>query len=63
MGTKIDDCANDGGEEFFTEIHCVLCIFLLESLKICNSNATHLGEKFLATIFSAILYFTFDSVQ
>ena len=28
----------------------------IESLKICNSNAMHLGKKFLAAIFSAILY-------
>ena len=29
---------------------------LIESLKICYSNALHLGKKFLAAIFSAILY-------
>ena len=28
----------------------------IESVKICNSNAMHLGKKFLAAIFSAILY-------
>ena len=28
----------------------------MESLKICYSNAVHLGKKFLAAIFSAILY-------
>ena len=27
-----------------------------ESLKICHLNAMHLGKKFLATIFSVILY-------
>ena len=29
----------------------------IESIKICNSNAMHLGKKFLAAIFSAILFF------
>ena len=29
----------------------------IESLKICYSNAMQLGQKFLAAIFSAILYF------
>ena len=28
----------------------------IESLKICDSNEMHLGTKFLAAIFSAILY-------
>ena len=32
----------------------------VESLKICNSNAMHLGKKFLAAIFSAILYRPFS---
>ena len=30
----------------------------MESLEICNSNAVQLGKKFLAAIFSAILYST-----
>ena len=28
----------------------------IESLKICHSNAVHVGKKFLAAIVSAILY-------
>ena len=31
----------------------------IESLKICNSNAIHLGKKFLTAIFSAIFYSVF----
>ena len=28
----------------------------IESVKICNSNVMHLGKKFIAAIFSAILF-------
>ena len=41
----IDDCAKDGGEEFFTKMHCVFNRIPIESLKIYNSNAMHLGKK------------------
>ena len=35
---RIEDCAEDGGEEFFTEMQCVLNRIPIESLKICKSN-------------------------
>ena len=53
---QIDDCAKDGGEEFFTKMHCVLNRIPIESFKIRNSSAVHLGEKFLSAILSAIVY-------
>ena len=53
----IEDCAKDGSEEFFTEMHSAFFNRIpIGSLKICNSNAMHLGKKFLAAIFSAILH-------
>ena len=44
----IDDYAKDGGKELFTKMHCVL---------IMNPQRfLHLGKKFLAAIFSVIVY-------
>ena len=57
VDAQIEDCAKDGGEEFFTEMHCVFNRIPIESLKICTSNAMHLGKKFLTAIFSAVLYY------
>ena len=54
---SIEDCAKDGGEEFFTEMHCVRIINLKDSIGIRLKNAIHLGKKFLAAIFSAIVYY------
>ena len=45
MRTSIDDCAKDGGEEFFTEIQCNR--IPIESLKICNSNAVHVLNVYI----------------
>ena len=52
----IEDCAKDGGEEFFTEVHCVRITNLKDPIGIRLKNAVHLGKKFLAAIFSAIVY-------
>ena len=52
----IDDCAKDGGEEFFTDYTAFFNRIPIESLKICNSNAMHLGKKFLAASFGAFPY-------
>ena len=52
-----DDCAKDGAEEFFLpRCTAVFSRIPIESLKICDSKAMHLGKKFLAAIFSTILY-------
>ena len=54
--TAIEDCAKDGGEEFFTEMHCVRITNLKDSIGIRLKNAMHLGKKILPAIFSAIVY-------
>ena len=41
----IDDCAKDGGEEFLKRFTALFNRIPIESLKICNSNAMHLGKK------------------
>ena len=46
-----DDYAKDGDEYFFTKMHC-LRVTNLQRLK----TALHLCEKFLAAIFSVIVY-------
>ena len=51
---SIDDCTKNGGEELFTKVHCFFDQIPIDSLKIRDSNAVHLGEKFLAAILSAI---------
>ena len=41
----IDDCAKDGGKEFFTKIHCVLIMTLFnDSIGIRLKKAMHLGK-------------------
>ena len=56
LQSTIDNCTRDGGEEFLTKMHCVFNRIPFESLRIRDSNAMHLGKKFLAAIFSAIVY-------
>ena len=56
VGVPIEDCAKDGGEVFLPRCSAFFNQIPIESLKICNSNAVYLGKKFLAAIFSAILY-------
>ena len=56
VALSIDDCAKDGCEEFFTEMHCVRITNLEDYIGIRLKNAVHLGKKFLAAIFSAIVY-------
>ena len=53
---SIDDYAKDGGEELFTKMHCVRIRNRYESIGIRLQNAMHLGKKFLAAIFSVIVY-------
>ena len=54
---RTEDCAKDSGEEFFTEMYCVRITNLKDSIGIRLKNAVHLGKKFLAAIFSAIVYY------
>ena len=46
--TFLDDCAKDGGKEFFTKMHCVL-------LKIRHWSTMHLGKNFSLPSLSAIV--------
>ena len=57
-----DSYARDGGEELFTKMHCVLRSnsYGNETLKIRKSNAAHLGKKFVAAIFSVIVYYVLE---
>ena len=49
-------CAKDGCEEFLTKMQCVRIANLQRYIGIRLKNALHLGKKFLAAIFSAIVY-------
>ena len=42
---EIDDYAKDGGEEFLPKCTAFFNRIPLESLKICNSNAMHIGKN------------------
>ena len=53
---SIDDYAKDGGEELLPRCTAFFNRIPTESLWIRNSNAMHLGKKFLAAIFSVIVY-------
>ena len=57
----IDYCPKDDAEKFFTKIHCNLNRIPIQSLRFRNQNAMHLGKKFLAAIFSAIIYYSIRS--
>ena len=49
-------CAKDGCEEFLTKMQCVRIANLQRYIGIRLKNALHLGKKFLAAIYSAIVY-------
>ena len=53
---KIEYCAEDGCEEFFTEMHRVRITNLNDSIGIRLKSAVHLGKKFLTSISSLIVY-------
>ena len=52
----IDDYAKDGGKELFTKMHAFELRILNDSIGIRLKNAVHLGKKFLAAIFSVMVY-------
>ena len=52
----IDDYAKDGGEELLPRCITFFNRIPTELLRIRNMNAMHLGKKFLAAIFSVIVY-------
>ena len=56
MSNSIDDYAKDGGEELLPRCNAFFNRIPIESLKIRNSNTMHHGKKFLAVIFSVIVY-------
>ena len=54
----IEDCAKDGGKEFFPRYTAFELQIFNDSIGIRLKNALHLGKKFLAAIFSTILYYS-----
>ena len=50
-----DDCAKDYGKVLLPRCIAFFNRITIESLKIHRSNAVHLGKKFVAAIFSAII--------
>ena len=52
----IDDCLKDAVEEFLPRCIAFFNRMPIESLKIRSLSAVHLGKKFLAPIFIAIVY-------
>ena len=57
----IDDCIKDGGKEFLPTCIAFFNRHPIESL--CNLNAAHLGEEFLAAIVCAIVYQVANEVE
>ena len=55
---SIDNFAKDSGKEFFIQMHCVFVTILSDSVGIRSKNEVHLGKTFLASIFSAIVYYS-----
>ena len=51
---RIDHYTKDSGEELVTKMHRILITNLIDSTGIRLKSAVHLGEKFLAAIFSVI---------
>ena len=45
--TPIEDCAKDGGEEFFTKMHCVLRNRLLSISAKLSSVEKHLNSSYM----------------
>ena len=57
---SINDCAKDGGEGLLPRCTAFYTRIPIESSKIRDSNAKHLGNELLAVIFSAIVYQILD---
>ena len=52
----IDDCTKDGGEEFLPRCTAFELRTFGDFIRIRLKNTMHLGKRFLATIFSTIVY-------
>ena len=52
----IDCCGRDDGEQFLPRSTAIFNQILVESLKIRNASLMHLDKKFIAAIFSAMVY-------
>ena len=52
----IDNCMEDGGKEFLPRCTALYLRMIDDSVGILLKNAMHLGKKFLAAIFSSIVY-------
>ena len=60
----IDDCAKDGGKEFFLPRCIAFYLRILnDSIGIQLKNEVHLGKKFLAAIFGTIACFGTNGEQ